>query len=338
MRVGKDDVAYAHVETGNGSGLDAKIPTFSGFNGDADDDQNLRLTEFWYEHRFWDRRIALTIGKINPAGPGSNGPEVGAFDSNAVANDERTQFLSSGFINSITVPFPDYTIGGSLWFALTDWMDIGIGGGDADMDETTGESAPDWNNITDKTLTIAEIDLKPTFNGRPGNYRFYVWNHAADYPEIQAPNRTHRNYGWGCSFDQEITDACTLFARFGQQREEVAPVACGWRAGLRVSAAAAIGREDDVLGIAAVGAAMLGDDWETPWTPPAVLRGMNTTWKSITSGKSMTICRSLPTSSGCAIRMATAIITRYGCSVSVHNCRFEKCIRLALGTPQDRTS
>jgi len=37
-------------------------------------------------------------------------------------------------------------------------------------------------------------------------------------------------------------------------------VACAWSAGLQLSAAAT-GREDDVLAIA-VGAAMLGDDWE----------------------------------------------------------------------------
>ncbi len=53
--------AFAHFEAGSGDGLDGDIPTLSGFNDDADDDSNLRLTELWYEHRFLAERIALKM-------------------------------------------------------------------------------------------------------------------------------------------------------------------------------------------------------------------------------------------------------------------------------------
>jgi len=249
---------YAHVEAGNGAGLDEKIPTLTGLNADADDDDALRLSEFWYEHRFLNERCAVKIGKIDMTG--TCGIRENAFDANAVANDECTQFLSPALVNNITVPFPDYTIGAELWVSPADWLDIGFGAGDADIDPASGDSAPDWNNIGDDVFAIAEVDLHTAVAGRPGNWRFYVWNHAADYPDVIDSGKTHRNYGWGLSLDQEILDGCTVFARFGQQREDVAAVALSWSAGLQLSAAP-LGRENDAFGIGFV-AAMLGDDWE----------------------------------------------------------------------------
>ncbi len=255
---GAGGTLHAYVEAGSGAGLDATTPTLTGLNADADDDAALHLSELWYEHRFGGDRWALKIGKTDLTGV--CGLRENSFDANAVANDECTQFLSPSLVNGMTVPFPDCTFGGELWGSPTDWLEVGVGVGDADIDAATGESAPDWNNIGDDLFGILEFDIHSVIAGRKGNWRFYVWNHAADYPDVLDAGKTHRNHGWGCSFDHELSELCTLFARFGRQREAVAVVQQSWSAGVQMSAAP-FGRENDVFGIGLV-AALLGDDWE----------------------------------------------------------------------------
>jgi carbohydrate-selective porin OprB len=97
-----------HMESGSGAGLDGKIGTLSGLNDDADDDSNLRLTEAWFEQSFADV-FRFRIGKIDLTTD---------FDTNAVANDETAQFLSSGFVNGLATEFPDDNgFGAMLWYS-----------------------------------------------------------------------------------------------------------------------------------------------------------------------------------------------------------------------------
>ncbi|MFP4687050.1 MAG: carbohydrate porin, partial [bacterium] len=85
---------YSALEAGEGNGVDGDIPTFSGFNDDADDDQNLRLSELWYEHSWFDKDLRIRVGKVDLTTD---------FDVNEVANSETDQFLSGGFVNNLAV-------------------------------------------------------------------------------------------------------------------------------------------------------------------------------------------------------------------------------------------
>lgn len=241
--------AFAHFEAGNGDGIDGDIPTLSGFNDDADDDPNLRLTELWYEHRFCDERIALKLGKIDLAGP--CGRHEGAFDSNALANDECCQFLSSAFVNSLAVEFPDDNgFGLVLWGSPHELIDIGLGLADADAD---------WDNVFDNTFAIVQVDFKPTLDDRQGNYRLYAWLNDKDHTKIKDPTKTKEGgSGFGVSLDQEITDIITAFARFGRQQDDIYQVEEAWSAGVQFSGSL-LGRDDDFLGIA-YGQAKIGED------------------------------------------------------------------------------
>ncbi len=60
------------------------------------------------------------------------------------------------------------------------------------------------------------------------------------------------------SFDQELTDVISAFARFGRQRERVYPVEYAWSVGLQLTGSL-YGREGDALGIACGQAKMGGD-------------------------------------------------------------------------------
>jgi len=241
--------AFLLVEAGNGDGIDSDIATLSGLNDDADDDPGLHLTEAWLEQRWLDECVALKVGKIGLTGPvGHN--ECG-FDANALANDETSQFLSSGFVNNITIEFPeDNGFGLDLWVSPSDMIDIGFGIAEADSD---------WDDCFNSLFYIGEIDFKLNPMGRPGTYRFYYWRNELDHVRLDdADSDQNAGEGYGLSFDQEINDWLAVFGRYGAAEEEIYMVSDAWSVGVQCSGEL-WGREKDVLAVA-YGVAELGDD------------------------------------------------------------------------------
>jgi carbohydrate-selective porin OprB len=235
---------FTLFEAGSGDGIDGDIPTLSGFNDAANDDDRLRLSELWYEHNWFGERLRIRAGKIDLTTD---------FDTNAVANDEKTQFLSGGFVNNLAIELPDDNgIGAMIWFSFRDDLGIGIGFGDADGD---------GDDLFDDAFSIAELDFKPKIGERQGNYRVYGWLNDKEHVDLKDPDKTgEKNYGVGLSFDQEITEVLTLFARYGWQRGSVSQIEHAWSAGLQCSGKF-YGRKDDVIGLA-YGMAIIGSDWE----------------------------------------------------------------------------
>jgi len=235
---------YALFEAGGGNGIDGDIASFCGFNDDADDDASLRPTELWYEHNWFGERLRFRLGKVDLTTD---------FDVSEVANSETEQFLSSGFVNNLAVEFPDDNgFGAMLWIMPHDLFDVGIGVADAEAD---------WDNVFDGVFSILELNFKPRFGERQGNYRIYGWFNGKDHVALKEPSKTKEdNYGFGLSFDQELSEVVTLFVRYGRQRGSVSELERAWSAGFQFHGKP-WGREDDVLGLA-YGVAVLGDDWE----------------------------------------------------------------------------
>jgi len=244
--------AFLHLEAGSGEGIDGNIPTLSGFNDDADDDENVRLTEVWYEHRFYDDVVAVKVGKVDLGG--ACGIKESAFDSNALANDECCQFLSSGFVNSLAIEFPDDNgLGAVMWVSAHELIDVGVSVADAEAD---------WDNVFNHTFAILEVDVTPVIAGRQGNYRLYGWLNDKEHEDIINPDKTHQEgYGFGLSCDQEITDCFGVFGRYGWQRGSVYQVEHAASCGCQLSGSC-YGRSDDVIGLA-YGVAIISDDWES---------------------------------------------------------------------------
>ncbi|HNX04929.1 MAG TPA: carbohydrate porin [Opitutales bacterium] len=233
---------FVHLESGSGDGLDGDIATLSGFNDDADDDSNLRLTEVWYEQAFGET-ARLRLGKVDLSTD---------FDTNAVANDETAQFLSCGFVNAPALEFPDDNgLGAMFWMSPTKLVDIGVGVADANAD---------WDNVFEDPFAIAEVDFKPVFGELQGNYRFYAWYNGKDHEDLSDGSTDAKNHGFGLSFDQQLNDIATVFVRTNIQRGEVSQVASSWSAGLGLSGSV-FGRDGDSFGLA-YGMALIGDDWK----------------------------------------------------------------------------
>ncbi|MDR0842963.1 MAG: carbohydrate porin [Acidobacteriota bacterium] len=243
MPVSKSGKAFVLFEAGGGNGIDADIPTLSGFNDDADDDHTLRPTEVWYEHTFGEK-VRLRGGKVDLTTD---------FDVSAVANSETDQFLSTGFVNNLAVEFPDDNgFGAMLWVAPNDLIDLGVGFADADAD---------WDHVFQTPFTMVELGFKPKIAERQGNYRVYGWHNSKDHERLTDDTVTgDANYGFGFSADQEVAEGVTLFARYGHQRGSVSQIEHAWSTGLQISGQS-FGRADDAIGFA-YGQAVIGKDWK----------------------------------------------------------------------------
>ncbi len=247
--------AFLHLESGQGAGLEDDLTLYSNVNRDADNDNNVRLTEFWYEQGLFKDRAALTFGKLDP---------TAYFDNNEVANDETTQFLGRIFRNSPTIEFSDNTAGIRLAYLPVEWLELGYGVFDGNSD---------WEKIGDNLFNIGQVTFKTKFLGLPGNYRFLGWNNNVYHTKWLDTEKTKEaNYGFGLSFDQKVTDIVTLFTRYGWQNPKVYNpdiMATGdlnyslthsWSSGFQVEGKP-WGREKDVFAFA-VGQVIPSDDYK----------------------------------------------------------------------------
>ena len=251
--VHKHGVAFALIEAGSGDGIDANIPTLSGFNDDADAEDRLHLSELWYEHGWRDDKVRLRVGKLDL---------TTSFDTNEVANDETAQFLSSAFVNNVAVEWPagDYTPGAMVWISPWEWLDLGY---------AVAEAHDDWDDVFDNTFHIWEIDFKPKPSGRQGNYRVYAWLNDLVHQDIKYPARQRQSgYGIGLSLDQEVTDHLALFTRYGWQRECVYEYEDAWSFGFQLKGDL-WKRPTDHLGFA-FGIISMGGNWKDYHEVPVV--------------------------------------------------------------------
>jgi len=247
--------AFLHLEAGQGAGLEDDLTLYSNVNRDADNDNNVRLTEFWYEQALFKDKVALTFGKLDP---------TAYFDQSEVANDETTQFLGRIFRNSPTIEFPDNTAGIRLAYMPFGWLELGYGLFDGNSD---------WEKIGDNLFNIGQVHFKTNFFNLPGNYRFLGWNNNVYHTEWQNTEKTKEaNYGFGLSFDQKASDIITLFARYGWQNPKVYnpditatgdlnySLTHSWSIGFQVEGKP-WGREKDILAFA-VGQAIPSKDYK----------------------------------------------------------------------------
>lgn len=241
--IGQSGQAVILIEAAQGDGLTDEVGVGNalfGVNDDAGDSKaRLEVMEVWYEHKLWDDHTTFTLGKVDL---------TNYFDGNAVANDETTQFLATGLVNSIAVEFPDDNgAGARLTVSPTPWLDLSAGWAEADAD---------YEDVFEDGFAILEIDLKPTIGTRPGTYRFYVWRNWGDHMPFNDPTSpTDANWGVGISLDQQLLEPLTVFFRWGIQDEDVSVIKAAWSAGLE-SRGLWWGRPNDVVAVA-VGQAFL---------------------------------------------------------------------------------
>lgn len=248
--------ALIHLEPGQGSGLEPELDLYSNVDRDVNDTgANVPVTELWYEQYIFNKQVAVTAGKLDPAN---------YLDQNEYAFDETTQFLARIFRNNPAIEWPnDNTLGARLILApeALQYLSLEMAYFDADNN---------WENVFDRPFLSAQLNVKPSkfFGWDPeqwdGNYRFYWWINELDHSKLvdagepPADNTKLANTGFGLSCDQMVTDAFGVFGRFGWQRPDLAiastspntaPCEASWSGGFQMTGKY-WNREDDVAAIA----------------------------------------------------------------------------------------
>jgi hypothetical protein len=223
-----------------------EIELLHGTNDDAigfgeSGESDVHVLEAWFEGSYLNELFTVTMGKIDL---------TNYLEANEVANDETAQFLSSGFVNNLTVDFPDDNGPGlRLTVAPTDMLEINLGVADA---------GAEWDNIFDDGFGMLELHLMPQFGELQGNYRLYGWLSDKDHENIEDGEKEDYGSGYGISADQQLPGGLTVFGRIGTADDDIYAVETAWSAGAQLSGEL-WGRADDIIACA-YGEAILNDD------------------------------------------------------------------------------
>lgn len=139
-----------HLEGGQGDDLEDDLTLYSNVNRDADEHEDVRVTELWYEQGLFKDKAVLTFGKLDP---------TAYFDVNDAANDETTQFLGRIFRNSPVVEFPDNTAGIRAAYIPTGWFEISYGLFNGNSDR--------WSKMFDNLFNIGQVRFMTNFFNLP---------------------------------------------------------------------------------------------------------------------------------------------------------------------------
>lgn len=226
------------LKAGHGAGLDSSLKLFSNVNDNADDNASLHMSEAWYEFYFKNISGALAFGKLDP---------TNYIDTNEYANTETTQFLGGVFCNSPVIEFPSSN-GAGVHFGLAPYELF-------DINLVVSDGKGEWNNVFDAMFLAGQINFKPKFLDRSANYRILAWSNGINHVQwSDLAKDKEGGYGYGLSFDQELTDKIGVFVRYGWQdpkvylNENTFSLEQSWSMGMQFKGIL-WGRQDDCIGM-----------------------------------------------------------------------------------------
>ncbi len=205
-------------------------------------------------------RITFTVGRMS----------VGdIFDTNAYANDPRTQFLNWAFINNEAWDYPadslGYITGATIELNQPSWA---IRYGFFQVPQSANGVGTDQDLLKGWGM-VSELERRYTIGGHPGTVRLLAFLNRAQmgsYEEavdsgtqpavFPASPGYHYKYGFGLNFEQELTKDVGAFSRLGWSNGETqswmfSDVDYAASLGLSIKGSS-WGRPDDTVGLAGV--------------------------------------------------------------------------------------
>ncbi len=240
--IGENGFMFVDIEAAQGDGLNDDLGVFNTVNTDAlDNGGSLDFTEAWYQHYFRNETVVLTVGKLGL---------YNHVDANPIANDQTVQFINHALVNSRAIEFPTGNGAG---------VHVGIYPNEfIEFNFTWAEADADWEDIFNDSFGVGEINIKPGFLDRDGNYRFYAWYNGSDKDKLDGSDTGEGGWGVGMSLHQQLTDNISVFTRLAYEDDEVYEIATAWSAGVQIRGTK-WNRENDALGIA-IAQAILSDN------------------------------------------------------------------------------
>lgn len=204
---------FVDLEAIGGNGHDESIGSLSGLNDDSgslqDNDgvDRVSVREAWLQTELLKQHVRLVIGKIDL---------TNYFDSNDVANDETTQFITSAFVNNRTLEVPENGPGIVSFYDTRKGVFFGLGLQSADNSGL---------DIVDGLYGIGEVGMRSRYLfGLEGTYRLWA----------KINGGRNENKGLGMSIDQHLSAKLVAFARYGMNETDGADVKSAWSTGLEL--------------------------------------------------------------------------------------------------------
>lgn len=245
---------FMHVQGEHGDSLTSRYVGDFQFLSSIDADDFFQISEFWYQHTWFDERLRLKLGKIDANGEFAS-PEFGG------------EFVHSGTYYSPTIPivtYEDPDLGVMLEIAPWDWFSVraGVFNGNSD-----GGRAPSriFEEIRDP-FAIVEPAFHISAGGLEGCLRLGWWRHGSPAEhfltfaeeEYGALPRLSEPHGWYAVWDQELwlenpddaedAQGIGLFVQYGWAQDSLSEADRHVGVGIQWTGALP-GRDDDILGL-----------------------------------------------------------------------------------------
>ncbi len=231
--------AFCEFEIGDGDSAESYLDVFSNVDQNlSDTDSRIEVTKVWYDQYLFNKQLVIGVGKWDA---------TDWMDENNFAGCDNTQFIGRCFKRSPVIEWPgENTLGvrAKICFEPIDFLDFSLGYFDSDAD---------YRRIFEHGFYSFQINARPAAIMKwdpekwEGNYRFYAWinsrNHQklVDEGEDPSDKTNERNFGFGFSCDQKVTDVFGVFGRFGWQRPDIVMADDGptlewfWSGGVRAT-------------------------------------------------------------------------------------------------------
>jgi len=255
----KDAILFAHGEGSWSDGIDGRsVGSIFGVNADAGGARSIDLTELYLEQALFEGKLIIRIGKLDLTGGFECRGCPVAFDGNAFANDESTQFLNGALVNNPTIPFPEKGLGAVVYYQPLEWWYVGAGVGDAQADprETGFRTAFRGDS---HAFGIFETGVAPQITSArgplQGTYRIGCWYNGQPMDRLDGNGTKRSNVGFYVSADQmfckendaeDDSQGLGAFCRWGVGDADVSEAKSFWSTGVQYQGLIP-SRDDDVL-------------------------------------------------------------------------------------------
>jgi len=197
--IAQNTLFFADIVGLSGAPPDSEIGTLTLINGYTArlvEQNSLNLREAWLRTEVFKNRLAITAGRLDL---------TNYFDANAFANDESTQFISDALVNNQMLGLAVNGVGAAAELDAKNGFRVKFG---------FQQSSPEPTSLGDSLFTLSEVGYTFTpFSLPEGTYR--VW-FRTDNGEPDVIRK-----GVGLSFDQKLSPALGLFARYGQSQVDL---------------------------------------------------------------------------------------------------------------------
>jgi carbohydrate-selective porin (OprB family) len=200
---GGESIFFIYFQAKGGNGLDSLVNSFVSTDANAGSTQSsdgqdvVLIPEAWAEFSLLDNDLKFTVGKLDL---------TNYFDNNAYANDEYSQFITSGFVNSAALPIVETTPGIRMRTNIFNRFFIQV---------AFASSSNSGTKIFSSIFKAASIGFKIFADSDyEGNLRVYGYLH----PD------TDDKAGYGISFDKNLFEELGLFIRWNKNSSRYSKV------------------------------------------------------------------------------------------------------------------